>query len=198
MELASNSTITLAAVPATERSADAPSDDDLLQRTHDGDQTAFRELVARHGAYLFGIARALSRQAADAEDLVQEAFIGAIASKFRGECAVRTWLVRILVKRAAMLRRSKWRMIFAWQSDSGAIEPAVESPMSASDARMDLARMLESLSPEHREVVVLRELEGMTYEAMAAELGVPRGTVESRLHRAREQLRERFRGYHEV
>jgi RNA polymerase sigma-70 factor (ECF subfamily) len=60
---------------------------------------------------------------------------------------------------------------------------------------MDLAVMLEQLSPEHREVIVLRELEGMTYEQIAATLEVPRGTVESRLHRAREDLRKRFKGY---
>jgi RNA polymerase sigma factor (sigma-70 family) len=63
---------------------------------------------------------------------------------------------------------------------------------AAADARMDLAGMLERLSEEHREVVVLREIEGMSYEEMSAVLGVPRGTVESRLHRAREQLKRLF------
>ena len=60
---------------------------------------------------------------------------------------------------------------------------------------MDLAAMLETLSDEHRQVIVLRELEGLSYEEMARTLHVPRGTVESRLHRAREELRKRFKGY---
>ena len=55
--------------------------------------------------------------------------------------------------------------------------------------------MLEALSPDHRRVIVLRELEGLSYEEMASVLGVPRGTVESRLHRAREELRKRFKEY---
>jgi RNA polymerase sigma-70 factor (ECF subfamily) len=63
------------------------------------------------------------------------------------------------------------------------------------DAKMDLSVMLQTLSPEHRQVIVLRELQQMSYEEMADALGVPRGTVESRLHRAREELRKRFKGY---
>ena len=55
--------------------------------------------------------------------------------------------------------------------------------------------MLAQLTPEHRQVIILRELQGMSYEEMAQALDVPRGTVESRLHRAREELRKRFKGY---
>jgi RNA polymerase sigma-70 factor (ECF subfamily) len=71
----------------------------------------------------------------------------------------------------------------------------VPEASGGTDAKLDLSVMLARLSPEHREVIVLRELEGMTYEQIAAALGVPRGTVESRLHRAREELRKRFKGY---
>ncbi len=71
------------------------------------------------------------------------------------------------------------------------------SPAAArqAEARLDLATMLASLSAEHRAVIVLRELQGLSYEEMARALGVPRGTVESRLHRAREELRQRYKGY---
>jgi RNA polymerase sigma-70 factor (ECF subfamily) len=57
--------------------------------------------------------------------------------------------------------------------------------------------MLARLSPEHREVIVLRELQGLSYEEIAVALGVPRGTVESRLHRARRELKDKFAGYFE-
>jgi RNA polymerase sigma-70 factor (ECF subfamily) len=63
------------------------------------------------------------------------------------------------------------------------------------ERRADVAAMLDTLSPEHREVIVLRELQGLSYEEMAEALGIPRGTVESRLHRARRDLKRRFAGY---
>jgi RNA polymerase sigma-70 factor, ECF subfamily len=197
MERSSNSIVSMAALPTLEENVGVSDDAELLQRTRRGDQGAFRELFERHGRYLLGIAVALSRNPADAEDLVQETFIGALGSTFRGESSVRTWLVRILVNRAAMLRRSRWRMVLSWSSRAAVEEPPVASPVPASDARLDLAGMLQALTPEHREVIVLRELEGMTYEEIASALGIPRGTVESRLHRAREQMRERFKGYME-
>jgi len=187
----------MAVRPTSDKNVGMQDDAELLQRTRRGDQDAFGELVERHGRYLHGIAVALSRRSADAEDLVQETFLGALKSNFRGESSVRTWLVRILVNQAGMLRRSKWRMVLSWASRPDDEEPESVAVALASDARLDLAQMLQTLSPEHREVIVLRELEGMTYEEIAAALHIPRGTVESRLHRAREQMRERFKGYME-
>lgn len=176
-----------------------PSDAELLDQIGRGSQSAFHDLVNRHGRYLYGIAQALSGNAADADDLVQETLIGALNSKFRGESSVKTWLVSILVRRAGMLRRSRKKytgtLSIAGEGESGP-QPGVESGQSGTDAKMDLAVMLGALSPEHRQVIVLRELEQMSYEEIAAVLGVPRGTVESRLHRAREDLRKKFKGYH--
>lgn len=166
-----------------------PDDAELLRRTGAGDQAAFRALVDRHARYLYGIAFTLTGNPADAEDVVQETLVGALNARFRGESTVRTWLVGILVRQAAMLRRK--RRPAALQGDA----PARSSDLAGADARLDLAVMLESLSPEHRQVIVLREVEGMSYDEMAAAVGVPRGTVESRLHRARAELRERFKGY---
>ena len=206
MAFSSNSTLDMTAPCVSDDLRKVPDDRELLRRASEGDQAAFRELLGRHARYLYGIAHSLTRNPADAEDLVQETWIGAIRSTFRGEASVRTWLVSILVRQVATLRRSKrrskWRLVLPWfsgrdaESDSSPeAEPAVPPATSGSEARMDLSRMLETLSPEHREVIVLRELEGLSYEEMAVTLGVPRGTVESRLHRAREQLRSRFEGY---
>ena len=175
--------------------ADATDESELLRRIEGGDEDAFAALVDRHGRYLYGVAHALVGNAADAEDLVQETFVAVIKGRFRAESSVRTWLVRILVNRAAMLRRSWFRK----GRRETAIENASQAPASgtgeASQAKLDLTTMLQSLSVEHRAVIVLRELQGMSYQEMAAALGVPRGTIESRLHRAREELRRKFKGY---
>lgn len=174
--------------------SDAPSDAELLKRAYRGDSNAFGVLVERHGRYLTGVALALcNRNQADAEDLVQETFVAALTSRFRGESAARTWLVQILVRRAALLRRKRHREYGT--PLAGGREKAAMPQSPATDAKLDLAQMLEGLSDDQREVIVLRELEGMTYEEIARALHVPRGTVESRLHRARAALRDLFRGY---
>ncbi len=191
-----NSTIEIAAHPTPQQVAVVPSDVELLRQVGHGAQDAFRELVNRHSRYLHGIASSLTGNSADAEDVVQETFVAVINSKFRGESAVRTWLVQILIRRVAMLRRSKRRAVasltLASVNDAKAV---VARGSGGSDARLDLAVMLQALSLEHRQVIVLRELQGMSYDEISTALGVPRGTVESRLHRARNELRERFKGY---
>ena len=73
------------------------------------------------------------------------------------------------------------------------IDQTVADPAGASESRRDVIEMLQQLSPEHRDVIVLRELQGMGYEELAQALKIPRGTVESRLHRARQELKARFR-----
>ena len=179
-----------------------PDDTELVAQIGRGDQAAFRTLLDRHARYLFGVAHAMSGSTADAEDLVQEALMGAVTSagKFRGESSVRTWLVRILVNKVRMWRRSGGKYkgtvaLDALDSSTGSLASANPPTASAVDAKLDLTQMLAQLSPEHRQVIILRELQGMSYQAMAQALDVPRGTVESRLHRARDELRKRFKGY---
>jgi len=176
-----------------------PEDSELLEQIRRGDQAAYRALLSRHARYLFGIAHSLSGHASDAEDLVQETFMGVLTSTFRGESSVRTWMVKILVNRAAMLRRTRKR------HPESALPPALPASAGSSsresggesgvEAKLDLTTMLNALSEDHREVIVLRELEGLSYEEIAKALNIPRGTVESRLHRAREELRKKFKGY---
>ena len=175
-------------------------DSELLKQIARQDPAGLRALIAQHGQYLYGVAHALTGNAADAEDLVQETLIAVMGAHFRGESSLRTWLVGILVNRASMFRRSMGRRRKHETASVVKSEPRAEArgPIDTAgsiDAKLDLTAMLESLSPEHREIIVLRELEQMTYEQMAAALHVPRGTIESRLHRAREELRKRFKGY---
>jgi RNA polymerase sigma-70 factor (ECF subfamily) len=188
-------------------------DRELLRLGGRGDDDAFKALVDRHAPYLFGVAHGLTANPADAEDLVQETFLAAAQGGYRGEAAVRTWLVAILVRRAAMMRRTAGRRGGTHLSLSGSARgddaddnapPAIDvaasgsTPAAGAEAKLDLATMLSKLSDDHRAVIVLREIEGMSYEEMAAALGVPRGTIESRLYRAREELRRQFKGYLET
>lgn len=137
----------------------------------------------------------------DAEDVYQEALIGALTGHFRGESSVRTWMVQILVRQAALLRRkwARWRLrqvSGSHEDPMGILEIAVQKPGEKSaDFRMDLQQVLQGLSPDFQQVIVLRELEEMSYEAIAQCLGLPQGTVESRLHRARAELRKKLSGY---
>ena len=163
----------------------------LLKRVREGDGAAAAELIEAHGKYLFGIAYALLHDRHSAEDVVQETFVAVLRAQYRGEAAVRTWLVGILIRQARMHQRKQRRWLKLWpggepdaarDAATGPVEPAV-------DARLDLAEMLKDLSAEHREIILLREIEGMSYDEIGQALSIPRGTVESRLHRAREQLR---------
>ncbi len=80
----------------------------------------------------------------------------------------------------------------------GAGQLTVGGPGNAVDSKLDLQQILQTLGPEHREVLILRELQGLSYAEIAELLKVPRGTVESRLHRARNELRQRLNGYMEA
>ena len=175
-----------------------PDDTELLAQIGRGDQDAFGALLDRHGRYLFGVAHAMTGNAADAEDVVQETLVGALNSsgRFRGESSVRTWLVRILVNQVRMWRRTrKSRGLDERVPVTGSLASASAPVESGVEAKLDLTQMLAQLSEEHRQVIVLRELQGMSYDEMARALEIPRGTVESRLFRAREELRKRFKGY---
>jgi RNA polymerase sigma-70 factor (ECF subfamily) len=170
-------------------------DTELLKQIGRGDPAASRALLERHGRYLFGVAHALTGNAADAEDLVQETLVGALGGTFRGESSVRTWLVRILTNQAGMLRRRPFKRAAHVGLDETPSPAAPATGNAGVEAKLDLSTMLSALSVEHRQVIVLRELEGLSYEEIAEALHVPRGTVESRLHRAREDLRKKFKGY---
>jgi RNA polymerase sigma-70 factor, ECF subfamily len=167
--------------------SEAGRDAELLNRLARGDDAAYRDVTSRYGPYLYGIARALTRDAGEAEDAVQETLVALLRFKSRNEASLKTVLVSILVRQAALLRRKRrgWPRLAA----ETPIDPPATADGSA-DAKMDLPVLLSGLSPEFKEVIVLRELQGMSYDEIAEVVGVPRGTVESRLHRARQQLRE--------
>jgi RNA polymerase sigma-70 factor (ECF subfamily) len=175
-------------------------DNGLLDRIARGDGRAFHQLVDRHSGRLYRVAFSLVGNVADAEDVLQEAFAGVFrgAGKFEGRSSVQSWMTRIVVTQAAKFwrtRRGK-RDKSLEENLEASTGPAVDSGGSASvDARLDLQSCLQQLSEEHRQVLVLREIDGMGYEEIAQVLSVPRGTVESRLFRARAELKKKLKDY---
>ena len=144
---------------------------DLIRRAARGEPDALHELTDAHARHLFNVAYALTGRVPDAEDLVQETLVVAIGSlkRFAGRSSFRTWLVGILARQAAYARRRSRRG--SPRSVDGVAEPETMSGEAGADAKMDVASALAGLSDEHREVLVLRELEGMSYEEIAEALG---------------------------
>ena len=170
----------------------ALSDAELLEQARRGNERSFHELVDRYGDELFRLARALLGHTADAEDTLQETFLGAFQSmrRFEGRSSVRTWLTRILVRQAALRRRKRNRAVAFPDGSSERVRTAsAGDPTDAMDLKVDFEAALQRLSLEHREVIMLRQVQGLSYQEIAGVLNVPRGTVESRLHRARGALR---------
>jgi len=175
----------------------SPTDHELVSRARSGDRSALHTLVDRHARSLFTLAVRLVGQVADAEDVLQETFAGAFRSlaTFREQSSVKTWLTQILILQAAQYHRTRLRHP-AGRLDGLDVPARSDGPAGpAVDLRLDLGSALLALCQEHREVIVLRELQGMSYDEMALVLKVPRGTVESRLFRARRQLQHLLKEY---
>ncbi|MEA2708062.1 MAG: polymerase sigma-70 factor, subfamily, partial [Phycisphaerales bacterium] len=127
-----------------------PDDTELLAQIGRGDQAAFRTLLDRHARYLYGVAHAMTGNSTEAEDIVQETLVGALASagKFRGESSARTWLVRILINRVRMWRRTrKSRGLDETTSVTGSLASSSAPVSSGVDAKLDLTQMLAQLTP---------------------------------------------------
>jgi RNA polymerase sigma-70 factor (ECF subfamily) len=165
-----------------------------------GRTAAFGELVRRHQDRLYNTVFRLVDNAEDAHDVVQEAFLNAYQSldSFKGDSLFFTWLYRIAVNTAISHRRKRRAVVRIAGSDGEIlIDPLDPSELTRpghaleqAEEEQRLMHALSRLSPEHRAVLVMKELEGQKYEEMAEMLGVPIGTIRSRLHRARLELRE--------
>ena len=175
----------------------------LIQMTVQGDRAAFGVLVRRYQDRLFNTVVRLLGNTEDAADVVQEAFLNAYVSlgAFKGDAQFFTWLYRIAVNSAISLKR-KQRVALSVDlpgTATTAPEPTDESESSrpglALERAEDVERLqsaLNRLTPEHRAVLVLKEIDGQKYEAIAEVLQVPIGTIRSRLHRARVELRDQL------
>jgi RNA polymerase sigma-70 factor (ECF subfamily) len=165
-------------------------DDELVRRIADRqDEDAFRVLYARHTAAVFGLLCRLVGRTGDASDLMQETWLRAVRhlSLFRGQSAFRTWLTGIALNCYREWRRRHAREMSMPHPDAQALH------VSVGDEAAAVHQILACLAPEHREVIVLHDIEGYTHEEIAEALEIETGTSKSRLSRARRTFRERWR-----
>lgn len=176
---------------------DQKGDSELILSSASGDRAAFDELVARHQAAVYRFAYALTRDAARAEDAMQETFLAAwrTHSGFRGDSTPRSWLLAIT--RNAVIRQQRRRAgepeDFTPLEELGAMAGwgAGDDPEKMAMRRQDrrlLMGALQSLAESDREILLLRELEEFTGDETAAILQIPLSAMKTRLHRARLRL----------
>ena len=178
-------------------------DQELIAECLKGQTHAFGDLVARYQNRLYNTLVAVLGSVDDAHDVTQEAFVSAFQKlqTFKGRSAFYSWLFRIALNSAASQRRKKSRLavsIEATREESG-IEPVDRHPASRPEHAMETTERqsavraaLAELAEEFRTALVLKEMEEMSYEQIAEIVGCPLGTVRSRIHRARCELREKL------
>jgi RNA polymerase sigma-70 factor, ECF subfamily len=184
--------------------ADLPESDwELARRANEGDEGAFHEIVERFSGDLYRLAFSLVRDPSEVEDVLQESLLAAFRriGTFGGRSSLMTWLIGILIRQAAKQNRyRRIREALSIHSLKGSAKASFEektsvNPIADAELEMDVHKMLGTLSRKHREAIVLRELHGFSYKEIGEALGVPVGTVESRIFRARQELKERFGDY---
>lgn len=188
-----------------ERAKEAEEDRALIARAQAGDKAAFRRLVERHQRRAFAIALGLVRDENDARELVQDAFLRVYKSlpTFQGTSSFFTWLYRIITNLSIDLIRKPGRQTTDLEEaklelDEGAdldlpflgrfdgADPADVVRRGEIAGRLRAA--LDALPSYHRAVILMREIEGLSYEEMAQAMGVSKGTIMSRLFHARQKL----------
>jgi len=174
----------------------------LVKRVQRGDKTAFDLLVRKYQHKVIKLVSRYMRDAADAEDVAQEAFIKAYRAlpQFRGDSAFYTWLYRVAINTAKNAIVSRDRSPVDFDLDMQNLEESnsmqlrladpetPESLLQTEEVRSTVNRAIESLPEDLRTAIVLRELEGLSYEDIAQAIDCPVGTVRSRIFRAREAI----------
>jgi RNA polymerase sigma-70 factor (ECF subfamily) len=187
-------------------SADA-SDLSLVRRVQRGDKGAFDALVLKYQHKLVKLVMRYVRNPAEAEDIAQEAFIKAYRAlpQFRGDSAFYTWLYRIAINTAKNAVVSRDRSPVEYDLDRSNTDESYdmqgrmrdsETPeglVLTDEIRSTVNAAIEALPEDLRTAIVLRELEGLSYEEIAAAMACPVGTVRSRIFRAREAIDRRLR-----
>jgi RNA polymerase sigma-70 factor (ECF subfamily) len=195
-------------VPASKRETSSnranvtPTDADLIAAFVAGQTDAFGALVVRYQQRLIGSLTGVLGSSEDACDVAQDAFVLAFQNlaAFRGGSAFYSWLYRIALNAAASRKRRRQHVTTSLDGgDSRLGDPPDLDPASQPDYVMEVderrqlvRRALAELAEDFRTVLVLKEMDGLKYEEIAEIVGVPLGTVRSRIHRARLELRDRL------
>ncbi len=185
------------------------ADQQLVQRVQAGDDKAFRELFELYNRRVYAVAFSVVKNQQDALDIVQDAFIKVHKhiNTFQGTSSFYTWLYRIAMNLAIDHVR-KVRRVVDFDDRIGVRDDAVKEPLMPSmgngnpgktvvrkELTKKINQALDSLPEYHKAVIMLREVEGLSYEEMAQILQVPKGTVMSRLFHARRKMQESLEGY---
>ncbi len=184
----------------------------FLERLRRGDAAAFEQLVAERSGEVYALLYRLTSEPEEARDLTQETFLRAFQAigRFRGEADLKTWIYRIAINQA----RNRWRW---WRRRRRDVTVSLDAPVGeqeqpliahlqnaetvnpeeaalAREREGQLREALNGLRRAYREAVILRDIEGFTYEEIAATLQISIGTVKSRLSRGRLELRRKLEG----
>ena len=179
----------------------------LVKRVQRGDKTAFDLLVRKYQHKVVKLVLRYVRNPAEAEDIAQEAFIKAYRAlpQFRGDSAFYTWMYRIAINTAKNSLASRDRSPIAYDLDltdpeeSHSVQTKLQDPDTpegmalTEEIRLIVNSAIEALPEELKTAIVLRELDGLSYEEIAAAMECPVGTVRSRIFRAREAIDKRLR-----
>ena len=190
----------------------SPSEDQFLEKLRRGDALAYERLVAEHSGDVYALLYRLTTDPEEARDLTQETFLRAFQSidRFRGDSSLKTWIYRIAINQA----RNRWRwwrrrkrdvtvsldatdehrdkpLAATLPSDNS---PSPEQETLAHEREAQLREALQGLRRSYREAVILRDVEGFSYEEIARTLQISIGTVKSRISRGRLELRHQLEG----
>jgi RNA polymerase sigma-70 factor (ECF subfamily) len=172
----------------------------LVRRIQEGDQRAFAQLLDLYEARIYRLALRFVGSESDAEDVTQEIFVGIYRNigGFRGASSLSTWIYRVAVNHCLEFRRKRKRDSVPYDEEIRlASADWRDDPVQVTTKREltgTVEKALQQLSPIHRDVVILHEMQGLTYQECADALQVPVGTVKSRLSNAFSRLREILRG----
>lgn len=187
---------------------DAFEEKQLIEQSVSGDREAFRGLVDRYQGKLLRLVGQIVRSREDAEDIVQESFVKAYLSldSFRGQSSFYTWIYRIAFNMAIDFKRRVARrggeaapiedIDTAKNIYTTTVSEIPSDTVNRKEQAIIITKALEDLSEEHRSVIVLREIDGLSYEEIAKVTGVTKGTVMSRLHYARKKMQGELREHY--